>query len=226
MRRAPIVVGATMAGLAAVVSFHTKSATLALGTLPVVSVPAGPSTSSVITGPAAPSSTVATSSAATLARSSTTAPPQPTSTSAAPPATGAPATTAAPTTAAPTTAAPTTAAPTTAASTTPAPATTNLPTTVLPPTKTATGAAVNYGYGVLSVSATVSGTKLTDVAIASINDGGNFRSESIDQQAVPILEQEALQAQSASIQGVSGASYTSAGFQQSLQSALSQLGFR
>jgi uncharacterized protein with FMN-binding domain len=97
---------------------------------------------------------------------------------------------------------------------------------VLPPTKTATGAAVNYGYGVLSVSATVSGTKLTNVAIASINDGGSFRSESIDQQAVPILEQETLQAQSASIQGVSGASYTSAGFQQSLQSALSQLGFR
>ena len=91
---------------------------------------------------------------------------------------------------------------------------------------TATGAAVNYGYGVLSVSATVSGAKLTNVAIASINDGGNFRSESIDQQAVPILEQEALQAQSASVQGVSGASYTSAGFQQSLQSALSQLGFR
>ena len=219
-------VGATMAGLAAVVGFHTKSATLTLGTLPVVAVPAGPSTSSVITGPAAPSSTVATSSAATLARSSTTAPPRSRSTSAAPPATAAPATNP-PTTAASTTPAPaTTNPPTTAASTTPAPATTNPPTTVLPPTKTATGAAVNYGYGVLSVSATVSGTKLTDVAIASINDGGNFRSESIDQQAVPILEQEALQAQSASIQGVSGASYTSAGFQQSLQSALSQLGFR
>jgi uncharacterized protein with FMN-binding domain len=72
----------------------------------------------------------------------------------------------------------------------------------------------------------VSGTKLQNVAIASINDGGTFRSESIDQQAVPILERESIQAQSASIQGVSGASYTSAGFQQSLQSALSQLGFR
>jgi uncharacterized protein with FMN-binding domain len=96
----------------------------------------------------------------------------------------------------------------------------------LSPARTATGAAVNYGYGVLSVSATVSGAKLTNVAIASINDGGNFRSESIDQQAVPILEQEALQAQSASVQAVSGASYTSAGFEQSLQSALSQLGFR
>ena len=78
----------------------------------------------------------------------------------------------------------------------------------------------------MSVAATVSGAKLTNVTIASINEGGNFRSQSIDQQAIPILEQEAVQAQSANIQGVSGASYTSAGFQQSLQSALTQLGFR
>jgi uncharacterized protein with FMN-binding domain len=128
--------------------------------------------------------------------------------------------TAAPTTAAPTTAAPTTAAPTTAAPTTAA------PTTAAPTTRTATGTAVNYNYGVLSVAATVSGTKLTDVTIASVDDGGSFRSQSIDQQALPILEQEALQAQSANIQGVSGASYTSAGFEQSLQSALTQLGFK
>jgi uncharacterized protein with FMN-binding domain len=39
-----------------------------------------------------------------------------------------------------------------------------------------------------------------------------------------MLEQQAVQAQSANIQGVSGASYTSAGFQQSLQSALGKLG--
>jgi uncharacterized protein with FMN-binding domain len=93
-------------------------------------------------------------------------------------------------------------------------------------TRTATGAQVNYDYGVLSVAATVSGTKLTNVTIASIDDGGNFRSESIDQQAVPVLEQQAIAAQSANIQGVSGASYTSAGFEQSLQSALSELGFK
>ena len=41
---------------------------------------------------------------------------------------------------------------------------------------------------------------------------------------ITILEQEALRAQSANIQGVSGASYTSAGFAQSLQSALHSLG--
>jgi uncharacterized protein with FMN-binding domain len=39
-------------------------------------------------------------------------------------------------------------------------------------------------------------------------------------------EQQALQAQSANLQGVSGASYTSAGFEQSLQSALTKLGFK
>ena len=39
-----------------------------------------------------------------------------------------------------------------------------------------------------------------------------------------MLEQQALAAQSANIQGVSGASYTSAGFKQSLQAALQQLG--
>ncbi len=72
----------------------------------------------------------------------------------------------------------------------------------------------------------LSGSKMTKVGIASINDGGMQRSQLIDQQAIPLLEQEAMQAQSASIQGVSGASYTSAGFQQSLQGALQTLGFK
>jgi uncharacterized protein with FMN-binding domain len=90
--------------------------------------------------------------------------------------------------------------------------------------RTATGAAVNYSWGILSVKVTVSGKKVTSVAIASLDDGGNPRSQMIDQQSIPILEQEAMQAQSANIQGVSGASYTSQGFEQSLQSALQTLG--
>jgi len=93
-------------------------------------------------------------------------------------------------------------------------------------TRTATGPQVNYNWGVLSVTVTVSGPRITKVGIASLDDGGNPRSQSIDQQSIPILEQEALQAQSANIQGVSGASYTSAGFTQSLQAALQQLGIR
>lgn len=90
--------------------------------------------------------------------------------------------------------------------------------------RSATGQGVNYSYGVLSVKVTVSGSKITKVAIAALDDGGNPRSQFIDQQAIPILEQEALRAQSANIQGVSGASYTSEGFAQSLQSALHSLG--
>jgi uncharacterized protein with FMN-binding domain len=62
------------------------------------------------------------------------------------------------------------------------------------------------------------------VSIASLTDGGNARSQSIDDESIPILEQEVLQAQSANIQAVSGASFTSAGFTQSLQGALRSLG--
>ena len=90
--------------------------------------------------------------------------------------------------------------------------------------RTAVGDAVNYYFGVLSVSVTVNGTKITNVSIATLQDGGNYRSQSIDQQSIPMLEQEAMQAQSANIQSISGASYTSAGFAQSLQSALKKLG--
>lgn len=90
---------------------------------------------------------------------------------------------------------------------------------------TAVGPGVNYYFGVVSVKVTVSTGKIVKVGIASISDGANPRSQYIDQQAIPILEQEVIKAQSANIQGVSGASYTSAGFDQSLQKALHQLGF-
>lgn len=90
--------------------------------------------------------------------------------------------------------------------------------------RTATGPVVNYSWGVLSVSVTVRGKQIVKVGIASLNDGGVFRSQAIDQQSIPILEQQAMQAQSANIQGVSGASYTSAGFRTSLQAALRSLG--
>jgi uncharacterized protein with FMN-binding domain len=90
--------------------------------------------------------------------------------------------------------------------------------------RSAVGPVVNYNYGLISVRVTVSGKKITKVSIASLNDGSNPRSQMIDQQSIPQLEREALQAQSANIQGVSGASYTSAGFVQSLQGALRSLG--
>jgi uncharacterized protein with FMN-binding domain len=120
-----------------------------------------------------------------------------------------------------------TTAPASQAPTTTSPPTTAVPTTTAPATtRSVTGPAVNYNFGVLSVVVTASGTKITNVSIGSLNDGGSPRSQSIDQQSIPMLIQQALQAQSANIQGVSGASYTSAGFEQSLQGALSQLGFK
>ncbi|HEV3186916.1 MAG TPA: FMN-binding protein [Acidimicrobiales bacterium] len=107
---------------------------------------------------------------------------------------------------------------------TPPPTTTTTP--VTPSVQQATGASVNYYFGILSVKVTVANAKITKVSIAAINDGGNSRSISIDQYSIPLLEQEALQAQNGNIQSVSGASYTSAGFAQSLQSALSKLGLK
>jgi uncharacterized protein with FMN-binding domain len=110
---------------------------------------------------------------------------------------------------------------------TPTPTTAGVPTTTTTAPSaagSATGAAANYSYGILSVKVSVSGTNITNISIASIDDGGNPRSAYIDQASLPLLEQQALSAQSANIQGVSGASYTTAGFEQSLQSALSKLG--
>jgi len=52
------------------------------------------------------------------------------------------------------------------------------------------------------------------------------RSQQINSEAAPILLQETLKAQSAQIDTVSGASYTSAGYVQSLQSALDQAGLK
>jgi uncharacterized protein with FMN-binding domain len=90
-------------------------------------------------------------------------------------------------------------------------------------TRTATGPRVNYNYGVLSVKVTVSGRRISKIGIAYLDDSADPRSEMIDDQAIPVLEQQALQAQSANIQGVSGASFTSEGFEKSLQSALQSL---
>jgi uncharacterized protein with FMN-binding domain len=164
VRRAPIVITATLVGLIGVLKFHSRPAAVSVGAIP-----------------AAGAATAAASPAGTTpSRHSTGSAAPPKSRSAGRPA----------------------------------------------GTRTAVGPQVDYSWGVLSVSVTVSGTKITKVGIASLDDGGNPRSQSIDQQSIPLLEEEALQAQSANIQGVSGASYTSAGFTQSLQGALHQLGLR
>ena len=105
--------------------------------------------------------------------------------------------------------------------------TTLAPTTTVGATvRSATGASVNYFFGTLSVKVTALGSKITSVSIASLSDGGNPRSQSIDQQSLPMLIQQVMAAQSSNIQGVSGATYTSEGFYTSLLGALKQLGLK
>lgn len=85
---------------------------------------------------------------------------------------------------------------------------------------TYTGPAVDAYYGLVQVKATVSGGKLTDVAFLQYpNDRSTSRE--INNQAMPWLTQEAIQAQSASVDIISGATATSEAFIQSLGAALS-----
>jgi uncharacterized protein with FMN-binding domain len=74
-------------------------------------------------------------------------------------------------------------------------------------------------YGTIQVRVTLNGGRITDVStVQSPNDRG--RSVEIAQQSLPVLRQEVLRAQSAQIDVVSGASYDSQGYAQSVQSAL------
>ena len=85
--------------------------------------------------------------------------------------------------------------------------------------RTITGGAVNTVWGPVQVKVTLNGSKITAVDVVQEPDG-NPRDQEINAQAIPILTQEALAAQSAKIDAVSGASYTSEGYIGSLQSAL------
>ncbi|HVW71895.1 MAG TPA: FMN-binding protein [Candidatus Paceibacterota bacterium] len=84
-----------------------------------------------------------------------------------------------------------------------------------------TGTAANAYYGYVQVKAVISGGKLTAVDILQYpNDRSTSRY--INSQALPYLEQEAIAAQSANINTISGASDTSAAFKESLSAALAQ----
>ncbi|NUU06503.1 FMN-binding protein [Leifsonia sp. C5G2] len=88
-------------------------------------------------------------------------------------------------------------------------------------TKTVTGSAVDTRYGVVQVKVTFSGTSITAVDTVQA-PSGNGRDIEINQQALPMLEQEVLASQSANIDTVSGATYTSEGYIRSVQSAIDQ----
>lgn len=84
-----------------------------------------------------------------------------------------------------------------------------------------TGAVVSTAKGDVQVSVTVSGGRITDVVALRYPDD-NDRSVSISKSAIPKLISEAVDAQGADIQLVSGATETSTGFVGSLQDALNQ----
>ncbi len=79
-----------------------------------------------------------------------------------------------------------------------------------------------YAYSdYVQISAVITGGRLTDVQFSG-NTGGPNRSQQIYSYAMPKLKSEAISAQSASVDTISGATYTSEAFRQSLASALAQ----
>ena len=86
---------------------------------------------------------------------------------------------------------------------------------------TFTGPSVNVNYGNVQVKITVVNGRITDAVAIKAPSGKNDRYTNM---SVPVLKQQTLKAQSANIQGVSGASYTSYGWFTSLQGALAAAG--
>ena len=153
MKRYPVVIGATVAGLASVLSFHSHAAT--------VSLAQGPGKSA--TGRTAPASSG-------------------TSAQGPPPAAG---------------------------------GQTNGATAV-------TGSLEQYGYGQLSIRVTMSGGKITRLAVATLKTADTY-SQQLAGYVIPVLQREILSAQSARVNGVTGATYTSEAYAYSVQSALDKL---
>jgi len=85
--------------------------------------------------------------------------------------------------------------------------------------QTLTGDSVQTRYGPVQVRVTLQSGKLTDVTAVTYPQE-NPRDQQINAYAIPQLTREALTAQSADIDMVSGATYTSEGYRESLQSAL------
>jgi len=114
------------------------------------------------------------------------------------------------------------------ATTAPVATATQAPATTVPATTsktsingTFTGPSVNVNYGNVQVKITVVNGRITD-AVAVVAPSG--RNDRYTNMAVPILKAQTLKAQSANIQGASGASYTSYGWFTSVQGAIALAG--
>ena len=171
MKRMPIVLAATAAGLATVLGFHTQK--MSSNVLSGLSGASGAGT----TPTSSPSGAGSGTSTTTAAGSSTT------------------------------------------------PGSTSTSTTTAAGTRTALGADVPYRYGELELQVTATGGRITNVQPA-IDTAFDPRSSQVNSYAEPLLQSQTLQAQSANINGVSGATFTSQAYVQSLQAALDKLGIK
>jgi uncharacterized protein with FMN-binding domain len=176
MKRYPVVLGVTAAGLAGILSFHTHSATVAI-----------PTRSSTSAGNASRAQAPSSSSASQGSASQGSA-PQGSAPQGSAPQGSAPQGSASPTTSA----------------------------------KSATGSLEQYGYGQLSVRVTIAAGRITNLKIATLKTADTY-SQQLALQVAPILQREVLSAQSARINGLSGATYTSEAYAYSVQSALDKL---
>ncbi len=164
MRRYPVVIGATAAGLAGVLTFHSHGgSSFATGPQSGANAP-----SSSGSGSTAPPSTTPSTTATAPTGSTQTSGPQ------------------------------------------------------APVTSSATGALEQYGFGQLAVRVTMSGGKITHLRIATLQTAETY-SQQLADQVIPILRHEVLSAQSARVNAISGATYTSEAYLYSVQSALDHL---
>lgn len=102
-----------------------------------------------------------------------------------------------------------------------APVSTPTPATPEVTVATLKGEAVRTRYGTVQVEVQLKGSTITSVSFLQLT-GRDRQSQEINAQAGPILLRDTLKVQSARVSTVSGATYTSDGYAQSLQSALDQ----
>ncbi|WP_433505723.1 FMN-binding protein [Pseudonocardia halophobica] len=88
---------------------------------------------------------------------------------------------------------------------------------------TYTGSVAQTRWGPVQVTITVADGRITDVAVPQYPDG-NGKDQQINASALPVLTKETISAQNAEIDMVSGATVTSQGYLESLQSALDRAG--
>jgi uncharacterized protein with FMN-binding domain len=197
MKRALLIAGGTVGGLGAVLAITPPQ----LGSTSAINIAGAPIAGADTTASASASSSSSATSAAT---SKATAAAKPVATKNA----GATKTPASANSAASNSATPTAAA-------------TTAPATPAAINGTFTGPSVNVNYGNVQVKITVVNGRITDAVAVKAPTGKNDRWTNM---AVPTLKAQTLKAQSANIQGVSGASYTSYGWYTSLQGAIALAG--